>query len=124
MEFCDGGDLWERIALARREKTELQAPTALGWLLQVVGALRYLHAIDILHRDIKLENIFITQDETVAKIGDFGLAKVIEEDTTKTQCGTPDYMAPEVLEGKTYSAKVGAAQQSRAQHSIAEQGTA
>ena len=57
MEFCDGGDLWEKIANARRSQTPLEPPLVAGWLLQLVSALRYLHARSILHRDIKPENV-------------------------------------------------------------------
>lgn len=98
MEFCDGGDLWERIATAQREGAAVAPVVAAGWLLQIAAALRYLHAHEILHRDIKLENIFITRDGAVAKLGDFGLAKAIERESAeggggaKTQCGTPDYI--------------------------------
>jgi len=107
MEFCSGGDLWERIAAAQRERKVLPAAQSAGWLLQIIAALRYLHSCGIMHRDVKPENIFITEEDAVVKLGDFGLAK---DDTNSgpsnatTQCGTPDYMAPEVLEGRPYEA--------------------
>ena len=107
MEFCDSGDLWEKIANARRSHTPLAPALVAGYTLQLVSALRYLHARSILHRDIKPENVFLTDDGMVAKLGDFGLATAtedLEQGTTKTQVGTPDYMAPEVLEGRPYSA--------------------
>eukprot|EP00966_Prymnesium_polylepis_P208397 4827787-Prymnesium_polylepis.1 len=107
MEYCDGGDLWETIASARRERRQLDQTMCTGWLLQLIQALRYLHAQNILHRDIKPENIFITTAEsgdTAVKLGDFGLAMSMEGEATKTQVGTPDYMAPEVLEGRPYAA--------------------
>jgi serine/threonine protein kinase len=81
-------------------------------MLQIVDALRYLHSRDILHRDIKLENILISgpDHDSAAKLGDFGLAKVFDGAAiagtaarTATKCGTPDYMAPEVLQGMSYS---------------------
>jgi serine/threonine protein kinase len=106
MEFCAGGDLWERIAAAQRKREVLPAAQSTGWLLQIIAALRYLHSCGILHRDVKPENIFITQEDSVVKLGDFGLAKggeTAQEGNATTQCGTPDYMAPEVLEGKVYT---------------------
>ena len=62
MEFCSGGDLWERIAEAQREHTVLPAAQSTGWLLQIIGALRYLHSCGIMHRDVKPENIFIMDE--------------------------------------------------------------
>ena len=100
MEFCDSGDLWEKIANARRSHTPLEPQLVAGYTLQLVSALRYLHARSILHRDIKPENVFLTDDGMVAKLGDFGLATATEDldaGAAKTQVGTPDYMAPEVL---------------------------
>ena len=83
MEFCDGGDLWEKIATARREHTALQPADVAGWTLQLVSALRYLHVRSILHRDIKPENVFLTNEGerhgAVAKLGDFGLATATED---------------------------------------------
>jgi serine/threonine protein kinase len=106
MEFCDEGDLWERIAAARRAHTPLPPSLVAGWTLQLVSALRYLHARSILHRDIKPENVFLTSGGAVAKLGDFGLAtptEGLDASSQKSQVGTPDYMAPEVLEGRPYS---------------------
>ena len=107
MEYCDAGDLWEKIANARRSHAPLPPAQVAGYTLQLVAALRYLHARSILHRDIKPENVFLTEEGMVAKLGDFGLATAtedVEHGGAKTQVGTPDYMAPEVLEGKSYSA--------------------
>ena len=107
MEHCADGDLWEPIAAAQRKKATMDMARCTVWLLQLIAALRYLHARDVLHRDIKPENIFLTQDGVVCKLGDFGLAKVSSGEhvaqQANTQCGTPDYMAPEVLEGSEYS---------------------
>lgn len=113
MEFCDAGDVWDRVASACENNWSLPPPLTTGWMLQIVDALRYLHSRDILHRDIKLENILISgpDQDSVAKLGDFGLAKAFDGAAidgtaaarTKTKCGTPDYMAPEVLQGKSYS---------------------
>ena len=62
MEYCSGGDLWERIAAAQRERKVLPAAQSAGWLLQIIAALRYLHSCGIMHRDVKPENIFITEE--------------------------------------------------------------
>jgi len=67
-----------------------------------VNALKYLHQHRVIHRDLKLGNLFINEKMEV-KVGDFGLAAKIDFDgeRKRTICGTPNYIAPEVLEGKT-----------------------
>lgn len=67
----------------------------------MINALKYLHVNKIIHRDLKLGNIFIGDNMTL-KIGDFGLATKIqyEGERKKTICGTPNYIAPEILDGK------------------------
>jgi len=68
--------------------------------------LEYLHGWKILHRDIKLTNIFLTGNNTI-KIGDFGISRVLEStvEAAMTVVGTPYYMSPEVCESKPYTFK-------------------
>ncbi len=73
---------------------------------QMVSAIRYMHSKNVLHRDLKTANIFLTKEEMV-KIGDFGISKML---TTKaggahTVLGTPYYISPEMCEGKVYDEK-------------------
>jgi polo-like kinase 1 len=72
------------------------------YTMQIINALKYLHAHRIIHRDLKLGNLFIN-DRMEVKLGDFGLAAKLDFDGEKkrTICGTPNYIAPEVLEGKS-----------------------
>ena len=103
MEFIDGMDVHHL-----RHSGQLDLPRALDLISQVCAALHYAHSRCIVHRDIKPGNILVTR-EGVAKVADFGLAKVLgTEDLPKhditltlsgTALGTPDYMAPEQLEG-------------------------
>jgi polo-like kinase 1 len=69
--------------------------------MQMIGALKYLHSHRVIHRDMKLGNLFLNEKMEI-KIGDFGLATKLEFDgeRKRTICGTPNYIAPEVLEGK------------------------
>lgn len=71
------------------------------YLTQLCGSTKYLHSHRVIHRDLKLGNLFIN-DKMEVKIGDFGLATKLEFDgeRKRTICGTPNYIAPEVLEGK------------------------
>jgi serine/threonine protein kinase len=72
---------------------------------EVLEALQYIHAQGIAHRDIKLENIFIS-DQCHVKIGDFGLGKSVGDDgLCATSCGSPYYASPECLSGNSYNAK-------------------
>ena len=68
---------------------------------QIVSSLKYLHKHNVIHRDLKLGNLFINNDMRV-KVGDFGLATKLTrpDERKKTICGTPNYIAPEILEGK------------------------
>lgn len=67
--------------------------------LQVVFALEYLHHMGIVHRDLKPENVLITPDGYVM-LCDFGFCKKIDDSRTYTLCGTPDYIAPEIILNK------------------------
>lgn len=97
LELCTNQTMNE---LLRRRKrlTELEVQC---YLQQIISALVYLHAHKVIHRDLKLGNFFLS-DKMEIKIGDFGLATKLEFDGEKkrTICGTPNYIAPEVLDGK------------------------
>ena len=68
----------------------------------MIKALKYLHSHRVIHRDLKLGNLFLT-DKMELKVGDFGLATKLdfEGERKRTVCGTPNYIAPEILDGKT-----------------------
>ncbi len=66
------------------------------WTKQILYGIKFLHDNDIIHRDIKCDNIFINGSTGNIIIGDFGLAKNMENDITKTILGTPEFMAPEI----------------------------
>lgn len=84
-----------------RKRGSLTEPECRFYITQIVGAVKYMHDIGVIHRDLKLGNIFLDGDMNV-KIGDFGLAALLDSktDRKKTICGTPNYIAPEVLFGK------------------------
>ncbi|XP_043554964.1 serine/threonine-protein kinase PLK2-like [Chiloscyllium plagiosum] len=94
LEHCSHKSL-AHILKARRTLTE---PEVRYYLRQIILGLKYLHVRDILHRDLKLGNFFVNENMEV-KVGDFGLAtKLLPVDQRKrTICGTPNYLAPEVL---------------------------
>jgi protein kinase A len=71
---------------------------------EVALALDYLHCLDIVYRDLKPENILLGSDGHI-KITDFGFAKLVP-DITWTLCGTPDYLAPEIVQSKGYNKSV------------------
>lgn len=66
---------------------------------QIILALEYFHYNGVVHRDLKPENILITMDGYI-KICDFGFCKKIDDNRTYTSCGTPDYLAPEIIQNK------------------------
>ncbi|KAF9406512.1 Cell cycle serine/threonine-protein kinase cdc5/MSD2, partial [Podila epigama] len=94
LELCESRTLMDLI----RRRKRLIEPEVRYYLRQIVEACAYMHQNKIVHRDLKLGNIFISHDMDV-KIGDFGLATVImdENDRKTTICGTPNYIAPEIL---------------------------
>jgi polo-like kinase 1 len=97
LELCANQTLTE---LMRRRKrlTELEVQC---YIIQVITALKYLHSHRVIHRDIKLGNLFLS-DTMEIKMGDLGLATKLEYDgeRKRTICGTPNYIAPEILDGK------------------------
>ncbi|KAI8889219.1 Pkinase-domain-containing protein [Backusella circina FSU 941] len=96
MELCENKTMTDLIR-KRRCITEDECRYFLG---QILLAIRHMHANRIIHRDLKLSNIFLNKDMD-PKIGDFGLAALLvkETDRKKTVCGTPNYIAPEILFG-------------------------
>lgn len=88
-----------------RQKKKLEECQSRFYMAQVVLALEYLHKLHIAYRDLKPENIMIDQTGYL-KLVDFGFSKQIENKRTYTLCGTPEYLAPEVLLGKGYGCAV------------------
>jgi calcium/calmodulin-dependent protein kinase I len=101
MEQMCGGELFDRI-VAKAYYNEKEARDTCKILLEAVG---YMHQNHVAHRDLKPENLLLLSkdDDSAVKIADFGFAKkVLEENSLTTQCGTPGYVAPEILEGTPY----------------------
>ncbi|KAH9949119.1 kinase-like domain-containing protein [Amylocystis lapponica] len=95
LEYISGGDLLEYIL----KKHGLAEPTAQHITYQICDALAYVHKSNITHRDLKPENVLLTNDDPPqVKVADFGLAKAVDSVTMlRTMCGTPCYLAPEVV---------------------------
>jgi calcium/calmodulin-dependent protein kinase I len=104
MEIMTGGELFDRIV----EKDHYSEKEAADTIRPIVDAIRYCHNMGVAHRDLKPENLlYATRDiHSIIKISDFGLAKIYDSSLMMTQCGTPSYVAPEVLDGRGYDEKV------------------
>eukprot|EP01136_Pigoraptor_vietnamica_P007703 Opistho-1_new@42141 len=104
MAYCEGGDLYS--LLKARKGEPLPEDNVIEWFVQIAMALAHLHERNILHRDLKTQNIFLTR-HNVIKLGDLGIARVLESanDMASTLIGTPYYMSPEIFSNKPYNYK-------------------
>uniref|UniRef100_A0A8C5LW78 non-specific serine/threonine protein kinase n=1 Tax=Leptobrachium leishanense TaxID=445787 RepID=A0A8C5LW78_9ANUR len=105
MEYCDGGDLMKRINGQRG--VLFGEDQILSWFVQISLGLKHIHDRKVLHRDIKAQNIFLSGNGTVAKLGDFGIARVLNNtmELARTRVGTPYYLSPEICENQPYNNK-------------------
>ncbi|XP_032754264.1 serine/threonine-protein kinase DCLK1 isoform X3 [Rattus rattus] len=104
MELVKGGDLFDAIT-STSKYTERDAS---GMLYNLASAIKYLHSLNIVHRDIKPENLLVYEHQDGSKslkLGDFGLATIVDG-PLYTVCGTPTYVAPEIIAETGYGLKV------------------
>ena len=103
LELCQNQTLNE-LHVRRKILTEIEVQC---YIIQLIKALQYLHSHRIIHRDLKLGNLFLN-DKMELKVGDFGLATKLDYDgeRKKTVCGTPNYIAPEVINSTGHSYEV------------------
>ncbi|KAJ6242017.1 serine/threonine-protein kinase fhke-related [Anaeramoeba flamelloides] len=95
MEYCDKGELFDDIV----EEGFYAEEKASKLIYKILMALKYLHQQGIAHRDLKPENLLLSGKNKEIKIADFGLSKIYSEKIMlKTACGTPGYVAPEILD--------------------------
>jgi len=95
MELMGGGTLKDVLL----DNKKIDIPTRIKYAMDVALAMRDMHKKSILHRDIKPDNVFLSKDKTIAKLGDFGVSKIVMPDQQQTLAptGTPIYMAPELI---------------------------
>lgn len=106
MEYSDGGNLRQLVKMRAREKMgPFPEAVIVSWFAQLVLAVAYIHGKNVLHRDLKAQNVFLTR-KNVVKLGDFGISKALAgDDTANTACGTPESMSPEICRGEPYGKK-------------------
>eukprot|EP00741_Cyanophora_paradoxa_P007880 tig00001224_g7624.t1 len=134
MDYADGGDMSQLIEKQAETGTLFPEEEVLDWFVQLLLALKHIHDRHILHRDLKTANsppassprlprscpplsgptaapasfaVFLTSRYAIVKLGDFGIARVLQSDTdmAKTMVGTPFYLSPEVCMNAPYDAK-------------------
>ncbi|KAI9835742.1 MAG: hypothetical protein M1819_001920 [Sarea resinae] len=99
LELCPNGSIMDMV----RRRKFLTPPEIRRYTIQLCGAIKYMHHRNVIHRDLKMGNLFLDADMNL-KIGDFGLAAILITDKEShshqrrtTLCGTPNYIAPEIL---------------------------
>ncbi|RKF58617.1 putative serine threonine protein kinase [Erysiphe neolycopersici] len=98
LELCPNGSLMDMV----KKRKYITEPEVRFWTVQMAGAIKYMHGKGIIHRDLKMGNIFLDKNMNV-KVGDFGLAALLmsgkdwQACRRTTLCGTPNYIAPEIL---------------------------
>ncbi|KAI5285781.1 Cell cycle serine/threonine-protein kinase cdc5/MSD2 [Ascosphaera aggregata] len=97
LELCSNGSVMDMV----KKRKCLTLPEVRRFMIQLCGAVKYMHRRCVAHRDLKMGNLFLDRDMNI-KVGDFGLAACIisekDEKRRRTLCGTPNYIAPEVLD--------------------------
>ena len=113
-EYCMRGDLLNYICL-RGALSETQSKS---YFYDLISAVEYLHDIDVVHRDIKCENLLVHSNfnnndnnpnncSTMLKLADFGFSReIFENQLSTTFCGSPAYVAPEIIHGKPYNPRL------------------
>jgi NIMA (never in mitosis gene a)-related kinase len=107
MDYANGGDLSQKIREQKETKNKpFPERTILEWFTQICLAIKHIHDRKIIHRDIKSQNIFLTQNGKV-KLGDFGIARCLDKTMEKalTVVGTPYYLSPEIINNEPYDFK-------------------
>lgn len=94
MDYCDGGDLYRKIIERKRIGVPFDERQLVQWFVQICLALKYIHERKILHRDLKTQNIFACDADNTVKVGDFGIARILDHtaDLAATCIGTPYYL--------------------------------
>ncbi|CAO3614863.1 unnamed protein product [Cunninghamella echinulata] len=114
LEYAEGVELFDFVQdlYQQRQKKQEKVDEKLikGIFLQLVQVVKWLHKHNIVHRDLKLENIMIhmnKQHQPILKVTDFGLARVIDPDSPllTTRCGSEEYAAPEIVQSKKYDGR-------------------
>ena len=98
--FMCGGELFTYLRMSGKFSTN----TALFYTAEIVSAFSYLHSLHIVYRDLKPENILLDKEGHIV-ITDFGFSKKVP-DITWTLCGTPEYLAPEIIKSKGHNKAV------------------
>ena len=101
LDYVQGGELFTLL----RTKGTFPVPQAKFYIAHIITIFEYLHSKNIVYRDLKPENILINKNGYL-KLTDFGFAKILENEKTYTLCGTPEYLAPEIILNKGHGKAV------------------
>jgi len=100
LEYADGGDALKHI----QSTGAISEDRARLWTSQIASAVRYMHELDVAHRDLKLENLLMDATGDNIKLCDFGFVReATPGDLSRTYCGSKSYAAPEILQARTHS---------------------
>lgn len=104
MQYAEGGTMDKMICEQRG--TKFPEESVLNYFTQVAVGLEYMHSKQILHRDLKTQNILLNKARTMVKLSDFGISKELgTRSLASTLIGTPNYLSPEICEGRPYNQK-------------------